>query len=168
MALALQSVPNTMFDSFVSVIVAAADLASAQQLNDLFTWRTHRQPIDPVVRHPFIDVRLVEYLLSIPAKPWCVNKHILRRAMKDRLPRAVLDRPKTPLGGDPALQLTRRAGVRWLDNFEVTPQLTRFVNLSQRRSQAEETPNELWANLRVFALNHWLAHSLPNDRRMVA
>jgi asparagine synthase (glutamine-hydrolysing) len=125
-----------------------------------------RLPLE--VRHPFIDVRLVEYLLSIPAKPWCVNKHILRCAMKDRLPRAVLDRPKTPLGGDPALQLTRRAGVRWLDNFEVTPQLTRFVNLSQRRSLAEETPNELWANLRVFALNHWLAHSLPNDRRMVA
>jgi asparagine synthase (glutamine-hydrolysing) len=120
------------------------------------------------VRHPFIDIRLVDYLLSIPTKPWCVNKHILRCAMKNRLPAAVLNRPKTPLAGDPALQLTRRAGVRWLDNFEVTPQLTRFVNLSQRRSLAEETPNELWANLRVFALNHWLAHSLPNDRRMVA
>ena len=125
-----------------------------------------RLPLE--VRHPFTDARLVEYLLSIPAKPWCVNKHILRCAMKDQLPRAVLDRPKTPLAGDPALQLTRRAGVRWLDNFEVTPQLTRFVNLSQRRSLAEETPNELWANLRVVALNHWLAHSLPNDRRMVA
>jgi asparagine synthase (glutamine-hydrolysing) len=125
-----------------------------------------RLPLE--VRHPFIDVRLVDFLLAIPTKPWCVNKHILRCAMKDRLPAAVLNRPKTPLAGDPALQLTRRAGVRWLDNFEVTPQLTRFVNLSQRRSQAEETPNELWANLRVFALNHWLAHSLPNDRRMVA
>ena len=127
---------------------------------------TTRLPLE--VRHPFIDVRLVEYLLSIPTNPWCVNKHILRCAMKDRLPDAVLNRAKTPLAGDPALQLTRRTGVRWLDNFEVTPQLTRFVNLSQRRSQAEETPNELWANLRVFALNHWLAHSLPNDRRMVA
>jgi asparagine synthase (glutamine-hydrolysing) len=127
---------------------------------------TTRLPLE--VRHPFIDVRLVEYLLSIPTNPWCVNKHILRCAMKDRLPDAVLNRVKTPLAGDPALQLTRRSGVRWLDNFEVTPQLTRFVNLSQRRSQAEETPNELWANLRVFALNHWLAHSLPNDRRMVA
>jgi len=125
-----------------------------------------RLPLE--VRHPFIDVRLVDYLLSIPTRPWCVNKHILRCAMKDRLPAAVLNRPKTPLAGDPALQLTRRAGVRWLDNFEVTPQLTRFVNLSQRRSQAEETPNELWANLRIFALNHWLAHYLPNDRRMVA
>jgi len=125
-----------------------------------------RLPLE--VRHPFIDVRLVEYLLSIPAVPWCTNKHILRCAMKHQLPSAVNNRPKTALAGDPALQLTRRAGVRWLDNFEVTPQLTRFVNLSHRRSQAEETPSTLWANLRVFALNHWLANSLPVDRRMVA
>ena len=125
-----------------------------------------RLPLE--VRHPFIDVRLVDYLLSIPALPWCSRKRILREAMKDRLPRAVLHRPKTPLTSDPALQLARRAGVRWLDHFEVTPQLTRFVNLSSRRSPVEETPNALWANLRVFALNHWLAHSLPIDRRMVA
>ncbi|HEY3582567.1 MAG TPA: asparagine synthase-related protein [Pyrinomonadaceae bacterium] len=125
-----------------------------------------RLPLE--VRHPFIDIRLVDYLLSIPAVPWCNKKQILRDAMKHRLPRAVLQRPKTPLSSDPALQLTRRAGVRWLDHFEVTPQLTRFVNLNSRRSQTEETPNALWANLRVFALNHWLAHSLPRDRRMVA
>jgi asparagine synthase (glutamine-hydrolysing) len=125
-----------------------------------------RLPLE--VRHPFIDVRLVNYLLSIPAVPWCAQKHILRRAMKDRLPPAVLHRPKTPLAIDPVLQLTRRAGVRWLDHFEVTPQLTHFVNLSSRRSPAEETPNALWARLRVFALNHWLTHSLPLDRRMVA
>lgn len=126
-----------------------------------------RLPLE--VRHPFMDVRLVEYLLSIPVKPWCVNKHILRCAMKERLPAAVVNRPKTPLAGDPALQLWRRGGVRWLDNFEVTPQLTRFVDLKVRRSLAEEeTPNALWANLRLFALNHWLAHSLPLDRRMVA
>lgn len=124
-----------------------------------------RLPLE--VRHPFIDVRLVDYLLSIPAVPWCAQKYILRHAMKDRLPAAVLQRPKTPLTSDPALQLARRAGVRWLDHFEVTPQLTRFVNLSSRRSVAE-TPNALWAKLRVFALNHWLAHCLPLDRRMVA
>ena len=121
------------------------------------------------VRHPFIDVRLVDYLLSIPAKPWCTNKHILRRAMKDRLPAAVVDRPKTPLAGDPALQLSRHASVRWLDNFEAAPQLTQFVNVSLRRSLADEkTPDALWSNLRLFALNHWLTHSLPGNRRMVA
>ena len=121
------------------------------------------------VRHPFIDLRLVDYLLSIPAKPWCTNKHILRRAMKHQLPDAVLHRPKTSLAGDPALQLSRHGSVRWLDSFEVAPQLTRFVNLSLRRSlQQEETPDALWANLRMFALNHWLTHSLPLKRKMVA
>jgi asparagine synthase (glutamine-hydrolysing) len=121
------------------------------------------------VRHPFLDVRLVEYLLAIPTTPWCVNKHILRCAMQDRLPPAVISRPKTPLAGDPALQLSRRASVRWLDSFEVSPQLTRFVNLRLRRPLAEEeTPDGLWANLRLFGLNYWLAHSLPLDRRKVA
>ena len=122
--------------------------------------------LDLEVRHPFVDVRLVEYLLSIPAAPWCVDKHILRIAMKDRLPRAVLSRPKTPLAGDPALQLTRSRSVRWLDSFEVNPQLRAFVNLNQRRSIADEfTPDGLWASLRVFALNYWLTNSQPMDRR---
>ena len=125
-----------------------------------------RLPLE--VRHPFIDVRLVDYLLSIPARPWCTNKHILRRAMKGRLPDAILNRPKTPLAGDPALQLMRRASVRWLDSFEVTPQLERFVNPSLRRRLAENTPDAAWARLRLFAFNHWLTHSLPRVRRMVA
>jgi asparagine synthase (glutamine-hydrolysing) len=118
------------------------------------------------VRHPFIDLRLVEYLLAIPAVPWCVNKHILRRAMRDKLPDAVLNRHKTGLAGDLALQLVRRASVRWLDSFEVSPQLRAFVNLDRRRSVVEEeTADGRWASLRVFALNYWLTHSRPSVRR---
>jgi asparagine synthase (glutamine-hydrolysing) len=64
------------------------------------------------VRHPFMDVRLVEYLAAIPAVPWRVNKHILHVAMKDKLPVAVLNRRKTPLAGSPPLQLVRRGSVR--------------------------------------------------------
>src|SRR5690348_2792275 len=55
MALSAQGALNAMYDSFVAGIVAAADLTSTQQLGDLFTWRTHRHLIDPVVRRPFID-----------------------------------------------------------------------------------------------------------------
>ena len=116
--------------------------------------------LDLEVRHPFLDLRLVEFLLAIPATPWCVRKHILRTAMKDKLPPAVLNRQKTGLAGDPALQLARRASVRWLDSFEVSPQLRAFVNLNRRRSVADEqTSDGLWASLRVFALNHWLTNS---------
>ena len=80
--------------------------------------------------------------------------------MKGKLPDAVLNRQKTGLAGDPALQLARRASVRWLDSFEVSPQLRAFVNLNRRRSVAdEETSDGLWASLRVFALNYWLTNS---------
>lgn len=123
--------------------------------------------LDLEVRHPFSDIRLVEYLLAIPPDPWCVKKHVLRVAMRNRLPVAVLNRRKTPLAGDPALQLVKRGGVRWLDNFEVNPQLDSFVNLNLRRSVADETTSDgLWASLRVYALNYWLANSQPIARRM--
>ena len=136
-------------------------------------WTTLFEGYDPgatklalEVRHPFVDVRLVEYLLSIPIKPWRIKKYILREAMKDQLPAAVIDRAKTPLAGDPALQLSRRASVRWLDSFEVSPQLRAFVNLNRRRNITdEETSDGLWANLRVFALNYWLTHSHASVRR---
>jgi asparagine synthase (glutamine-hydrolysing) len=122
--------------------------------------------LDLEVRHPFIDVRLIEFLSSIPVHPWRVNKHILRAAMKDKLPDAVLNRRKTPLGSDPALQLVRRGSVRCLASFEVSPQLRAFVNLNRRRSLAdEETSDGLWANLRIFALNYWLTNSQPAVRR---
>jgi asparagine synthase (glutamine-hydrolysing) len=118
------------------------------------------------VRHPFMDVRLVEFLSSIPVRPWRVNKYILRLAMKDKLPSAVINRRKTPLARDPALQLVRRGSVRCLDSFEVSPQLRTFVNLNRRRSVAdEETSDGLWANLRIFALNYWLANSQHSVRR---
>ena len=116
-------------------------------------------------RHPFIDLRLVEYLLGIPAVPWCVNKHILRVAMKNLLPQTVLNRPKTPLAGNPALQLVRRGSVRCLDIFEVNSKLKCFVNLDARQSIANELTSEgLYASLRVFALNYWLTNSQPIDR----
>jgi asparagine synthase (glutamine-hydrolysing) len=119
------------------------------------------------VRHPFLDLRLIEYLLAIPPVPWCVDKHILRRAMSAKLPAAVLNRQKTGLMGDPALQLVQRGGVRWLDNFEVSPQLRAFVNLNRRRPVAEEKSSDaLWASLRVFALNYWLTHSQPKMETM--
>ena len=122
--------------------------------------------LDLEIRHPLIDVRLVEYLLSIPPVPWCVNKHVLRQTMKDLLPAAIINRPKTALAGDPALQLTRHASVRWLDSFEVNPQLRDFVNLKLRQPVAgEQTSGGLWANLRIFALNYWLTNSQPIVRR---
>ena len=114
------------------------------------------------MRHPIIDVRLVAFLLSIPAVPWCVNKEILRVAMINNLPQAVLNRPKTPLAGDPALRRVEESSVRFVDNFKPAPGLTKFVDLAARpRVAGEVASDRLWANLRPFQLNHWLENSLP-------
>jgi asparagine synthase (glutamine-hydrolysing) len=48
-------------------------------------------------RYPFFDLRLVNVVLRLPSFPFCVNKHVLRTAMRGRLPDLVRLRPKTPL-----------------------------------------------------------------------
>lgn len=53
------------------------------------------------VRLPFIDLRLVNYLLALPSTPWCTNKTLLRMANIQSLPAEIRLRPKTPLAGDP-------------------------------------------------------------------
>jgi len=114
------------------------------------------------MRHPMIDVRLVEYLLSVPAIPWCVNKEILRVAMAGKLPKAVLNRPKSPLAGNPALCLVEESRVKFVDNFAPVPSLAKFVNLTAcPRLAGEQNSDRLWINLRPFGLNYWLLHSLP-------
>ena len=53
-----------------------------------------------VVRYPFFDVRLVQYLLALPSfiKK---DKWVMRQAMRGKLPAPILDRAKTALIGDP-------------------------------------------------------------------
>ncbi len=52
-------------------------------------------------RAPLLDLRILRFLLRIPPVPWCVNKELARRSMREFLPTEVLNRPKTPLLADP-------------------------------------------------------------------
>ncbi|MGH7886962.1 MAG: asparagine synthase-related protein, partial [Candidatus Binatia bacterium] len=79
-------------------------------------------------RFPLLDLRLVNYLLAIPSLPWCVNKELFRVAMRDCLPKPVLERPKAPLAFDPYQRHLEQHGCRWLDSFEPAPQLATYVN----------------------------------------
>jgi asparagine synthase (glutamine-hydrolysing) len=114
------------------------------------------------MRHPLVDVRLVEFLLGIPVVPWCVHKEILKQAMADKLPKEIINRPKTTLAGDPLRSLIRETDVRFVEDFKATPQLGEFVDLGKsRRVRGQEDSDILWTNLRPFALNHWLTYSFP-------
>ena len=113
-------------------------------------------PID--VRHPFFDVRLVEYLLAIPPMPWCFDKTILRLAMRGVLPDAVRLRPKAVAAGDAVVAVLGRPAAQWVDRFEPVPALGAYVRRDRvPRLYGEEDSASVWIGLRPLCLNYWLA-----------
>jgi asparagine synthase (glutamine-hydrolysing) len=104
------------------------------------------------MRHPFLDVRLLRYLLALPAMPWCRNKLVIRRAMKHRLPRAVVRRKKTSLSLSPDFARVKTSG---LPRMVPAPTLSRYVNAGKVLLAAGNVV-ELRAVLRPLGLNYWL------------
>jgi asparagine synthase (glutamine-hydrolysing) len=93
-------------------------------------WQCHLEGYDPGIRllpveprFPFFDLRLVRYLLAIPPIPWCLNKTLLRRAMRGMLPDSVRLRPKTPLAADPVLIHFQQGAAGWIDRYETPAEL---------------------------------------------
>lgn len=112
------------------------------------------------VRHPLIDVRMVDYLLALPIIPWLLDKTIVREAMDGFLPDIVRLRPKTPLQGDPGLQLRHSTKFQEVDGFRPVPEILSYVDRKSIPKVTEEVDsNQLWLNLRPFSLNQWLTYS---------
>jgi len=79
-------------------------------------------PRDPLeMRYPFLDLRIVNYLLALPPFPWFFQKMLLREAMAGRIPEAIRMRPKTPLQGDPVSAQLRRTGAETVQYDTVEP-----------------------------------------------
>ena len=109
------------------------------------------------IYHPFFDVRLVNFLLSLPALPWCSDKELLREAGRGVLPDAVRLRRKTPMHADPVLGLLRQPGSEWIDRFEAGPGLERYV-IRERIPPVctGGDPYSVYVHLRPLSLNYWL------------
>ena len=112
------------------------------------------------VRHPLIDVRLVDYLLGVPVIPWLLDKTILRRAMVGILPEAVRTRPKSPLAGDPGLLLRHSRKFQQIDEFKPVSAICSYVDRKSIPPVSEEVNSiQLSINIRPFCLNQWLLNS---------
>jgi asparagine synthase (glutamine-hydrolysing) len=107
------------------------------------------------VRHPYADIRLLRFLLSVPALPWCRNKHLVRRALSGVVPEAVRLRPKTPLRLNPNLQRARRHG---LPRAAASPLLESYGDAGRLSSVRLDDDNvaTVEATLRFVALSYWL------------
>lgn len=103
-------------------------------------------------RHPFLDLRVLQFMLSVPPVPWAWEKELLRDAMRDRLPAEVLARRKTPLAQWPLAGKLREHG---LPDLSSNRRLGPYVDVA-RLSAAQPSDAELWSVLAVHALDHWL------------
>ena len=109
------------------------------------------------LRFPLMDTRLMRFVVSIPAIPWCQQKLLPRRAYRGRLPESVLQRPKTPLAGFNEAYVAAWRGARpgppavsdrigaWVDSRECA------------RILEEGTSWDVMAAWRVSVLSSWLA-----------
>ncbi len=114
-------------------------------------------------RHPFLDLRLVEALMAMPPVPWCLDKYLLRQAMRGVLPEAVRRRPKAPVAGALLHALDQPESRLWQQLIESAPAVARFVRpeklldrLRNLESAGTSVPygHEIH---RALSLAHWLA-----------
>ena len=103
-------------------------------------------------RHPYLDLRVLQFLLSVPPVPWARRKLVLREAMRGRLPVAVLERRKTPLAANALHQAL--SGVE-LPPLAAPAALAPWLDpgrLPRRPHAADLDPL-----VAVHALDHWLS-----------
>ena len=109
------------------------------------------------VRFPFLDLRLVEYLLALPPFPLFLRKKLERDAMKGRLPRSILSRPKAPLLADPTLAAFRKAGPDPLGRLEWDGEIARYVSRKPVFHSSKSPYSERESScIRAACLNFWL------------
>jgi asparagine synthase (glutamine-hydrolysing) len=116
------------------------------------------------VRHPFLDLRILRFMLAIPTMPWCRSKYILRRVMRGVLPAAVLRRPKTPLPRDLWEERVMEHG---LPSLEPMCSLNRYVDTKRLLRGVDCSPATFWIDFRTRSLNYWLRNNESLEKRPV-
>jgi asparagine synthase (glutamine-hydrolysing) len=106
------------------------------------------------VRHPFVDIRMLQFLLAVPPLPWCRSKYLLRKSMAGRLPQSVLRRRKKSVDMRPVRKFIASLCAA---PFWPSEEIRAFVDL-ERLSDSRISDN-VESNLRLRSLNHWLQNS---------
>ena len=122
-------------------------------------WPLALEAFDPAVsgapiewRHPYLDLRVLAFLLSVPPIPWARRKLLMREAMKGALPREVLLRDKAPLIEDPVKKMMRKHPLPPASLCEETREFVNERKVPVGPCDAFQTG----ALIRVRVLDHWL------------
>jgi asparagine synthase (glutamine-hydrolysing) len=109
------------------------------------------------VRYPFLDLRVVNFLMALPPFPLFFEKKLLREAVAGRLPESVRTRRKTPVTSNPLLVHLRRSQTGWMDRIEWNAEMDVYVNRSAMTTfQGDISAEQACAIVRPLCLNFWL------------
>jgi len=109
------------------------------------------------LRAPLLDQRLLRFLLRVPPVPWCMEKALLREAMRGTLPEMVRARPKTPLLGDSIKHFVESKQWRPVPLPDPAAELRWFVDWERLGTTlATAAGSTLWVGLRPVSLCYWL------------
>ena len=110
----------------------------------------------PFVTMPFLDLRVVSFILTLPPLPWFKKKYLIRQAMQDDLPLEVLQRAKTPLGLILS-SLLKQPSSSWVDHWKAAPELHHYVRRERIPPVSGNVrPSEAYLNMRPLLLNNWI------------
>jgi asparagine synthase (glutamine-hydrolysing) len=105
---------------------------------------------------PFLDLRLVNFMLALPPEPWFRKKYLERRAMQNDLPEEVLQRAKKPLGTILS-SLLKQPSAAWVSSWAAVPELDAYLRREDVPSPyGDVLPSESYVNMRPLLLNSWL------------
>lgn len=112
------------------------------------------------IRLPLLDLRLISFVLAIPAFRWYPRKRLLRAAMRDRLPREVIARPKAPVPGYWEARLRQPGLTDRVRTMPVAAELAMYVRSDAIPSPDANVPVKGdTSNLRPWILNRWLSYA---------
>jgi asparagine synthase (glutamine-hydrolysing) len=106
-------------------------------------------------RDPFLDLRVLEFVFSIPTLPWLFQKHILRRAMAPLLPQKTIMRPKTPLG-DLARSLSTKPENSWITDWTPSDNLSKYIRTTHKSKTGVNGGDADFLKYRLIYLDRWI------------
>jgi asparagine synthase (glutamine-hydrolysing) len=151
---------NTTTHSTSPQAHASMSLPQWQQLFEMSDPGVTRSPVE--VRYPFLDLRVVNYLLSLPPFPWFYEKMLLRQAMMGKIPEAVRSRQKVAFARDPLAEKLQRFGEEFMAGGRWSEEIDGYISRGDiKTAQKKRSVDPTTVNLRPLCLNFWLQTARP-------
>ncbi len=107
-------------------------------------------------RDPFLDIRLINFIFSLPQLPWLYNKYLLRKSMENFLPKEVVKRPKSALFNLKESLLNEEKN-KWILEWKANKIISDYIDIKKLSSSIDNNLGTLThSHSRALILEQWI------------